>query len=232
MKKGIIYKVSLFMLACLSFGACSENDVVDYEAGGLQPLVISATPVETRTLLADDGKSIVWQSDDEIAVYDFVAPKHKFTLESSDRSKARFLGKITHKKDNFLALYPYSLGAENLTVDVTIVGKRYIVEDDAIINDIEAVANSGYINNAGIQKLTVDVGSVSTRPQYEIVSYTVNEVEVLFDYYVENQVPVVPEISVDGSIAADGYFADAKSFFSHSSSAPGNIGRSESAALL
>lgn len=103
------------MLACLSFGACSENDVVDYEAGGLQPLVISATPVETRTLLADDGKSIVWQSDDEIAVYDFVAPKHKFTLESSDRSKARFLGKITAKKDNFLALYPYSLGAENLT---------------------------------------------------------------------------------------------------------------------
>ncbi|MBR5466100.1 MAG: hypothetical protein IKU79_01635 [Bacteroidaceae bacterium] len=115
MKKGIIYKASLFMLASLSFGACSENDVVDYGAGGLQPLVISATPVETRTLLADDGKSIVWQSDDEIAVYDFVAPKHKFTLESSDRSKARFLGKITAKKDNFLALYPYSLGAENLT---------------------------------------------------------------------------------------------------------------------
>lgn len=115
MKKGIIYKVSLFMLACLSFGACSENDVVDYEAGGLQPLVISATPVETRTLLADDGKSIVWQSGDEVAVYDYVAPKHKFTLESFDRSKARFLGKITAKKDNFLALYPYSLGAENLT---------------------------------------------------------------------------------------------------------------------
>lgn len=103
------------MLACLSFGACSENDVVDYEAGGLEPLVISATPVETRTLLADDAKSIVWQSDDEIAVYDYVAPKHKFALESSDRSKARFLGKITAKKDNFLALYPYSLGAENLT---------------------------------------------------------------------------------------------------------------------
>lgn len=103
------------MLACLSFGACSENDVVDYEAGGLEPLVISATPVETRTLLADDGKSIVWQSGDEIAVYDYVAPKHKFALESSDRSKARFLGKITAKKDNFLALYPYSLGAENLT---------------------------------------------------------------------------------------------------------------------
>ncbi len=99
-------------------------------------------------------------------------------------------------------------GADNLTVDVTIVGKRYIVEDDAIINDIEAIANSGYINSAGLQRLTVDVASVSTRPQYEIVSYTVNEIEVLFDYYVEKQVPVIPEFSVNGNIAADGYFAD------------------------
>lgn len=114
--------------------------------------------------------------------------------------------KVTSTGAKGSTLEPF--GADNLTVDVTIVGKRYIVEDDAIINDIEAIANSGYINSAGIQKLTVDVGSVSTRPQYEIVSYTVSEVEVLFDYYVENQVPVLPEISVSGDVSAEGYFAD------------------------
>ena len=114
--------------------------------------------------------------------------------------------KVTSTGAKGSTLEPF--GADNLTVDVTIVGKRYIVEDDAIINDLEAVANSGYINSSGLQRLTVDVGSVSTRPQYEIVSYTVSEVEVLFDYYVENQVPVLPEISVEGEIAAEGYFAD------------------------
>lgn len=99
-------------------------------------------------------------------------------------------------------------GAENLTADVTIVGKRYIVEDDAIINDIEVVANTGYVNSAGVQKLSVDVGSVSTRPQYEIVSCSVSEIEVLFDYYIENEVPVEPEISIEkGNLAADGFFA-------------------------
>ncbi len=101
-----------------------------------------------------------------------------------------------------------AFGAENLTVDVTVVGKRYIVEDDSLINDLDAVANTGSVSKAGTHKLSVDVGSVSTRPQYNIVSYSVNEVEVLFDYYVEKQVPVVPVVSVEnGEFAAEGYFA-------------------------
>ena len=102
-----------------------------------------------------------------------------------------------------------AFGAENLTVDVTVVGKRYIVEDDSIINDIDAVASTASVTRAGTHKLSVDVGSVSTRPQYEIVSYTVSEVEVLFDYYVEKQIPVVPVVSVEnGNFAAEGYFAE------------------------
>jgi hypothetical protein len=94
MNKEFIYKVSSLLCACLSFVACSQVEDVDYEVGTLQPLVISAIPVETRTMLADDGKTIHWQADDEIAVYDYNAPKHRFALESFDKSKARFLGKI------------------------------------------------------------------------------------------------------------------------------------------
>lgn len=100
-------------------------------------------------------------------------------------------------------------GAENLTVDVTVVGKRYIVEDDGVVNDINAVANTGSVTKAGVHKLSVDVGSISTRPQYKIVSYSVSEVEVLFDYYIEKQVPVNPVISIEnGEFAAEGYFAE------------------------
>lgn len=115
MKTGTIYKISLIMLACMSVVACSEKDDFGYESAELVPLVINATPTTTRTTLAEDGTSIYWQADDEIAVYDYNAPKHKFAIESFDKSKARFLGKITAKKDYFLTLYPYDLGAENLT---------------------------------------------------------------------------------------------------------------------
>ena len=103
-------------------------------------------------------------------------------------------------------LRPY--GADNLTADITIVGKRYIVEDDKIINDLDVVANSGYVNGSGTHRLTVDVGSVSTRPQYEIVSCSVSEIEVMYDYEDVRQVPLKSEISIEkGKLAADGYFA-------------------------
>ena len=108
---------------------------------------------------------------------------------------------------NSMDLEPF--GAENLTIDVTIVGKRYIVEDDSIVKDIDAVANTGSVTKAGTHKLAIDVGSVSSRPQYKIVSYSSSEVEVLLDYYVEKQVPVNLVVSIEnGEFAAEGYFAE------------------------
>ncbi len=103
-------------------------------------------------------------------------------------------------------LQPY--GAANLTADITIVGKRYIVEDDKIINDIEVVANTGYVTGAGVHRLTVDVGSISTRPQYEIVDCSVSEIEVMYDKEITKSFIVEPELTAEtGKLAADGYFA-------------------------
>ena len=101
MNVNTIYKISLIMFACMSFMACSENDDFNLESNALVPLVINATPASTRTVLADDGTSIHWQDGDELAVYDYNASKRKFALESFEGSKARFLGKITAKKDYF-----------------------------------------------------------------------------------------------------------------------------------
>lgn len=105
------------LAACISLTACSDEKIVDYEQNTLEPLVINATPRATRTTLAEDGKSILWQSGDEIAVYDFTVAKHKFEMETFDGNKAQFFGKITAKKENFLVLYPYSIGADNLDAD-------------------------------------------------------------------------------------------------------------------
>lgn len=105
------------LAACISLMACSDEKIVDYEQNTLEPLVINATPRATRTTLAEDGKSILWQSGDEIAVYDFTVAKHKFEMEAFDGNKAQFFGKITAKKENFLVLYPYNLGADNLDAD-------------------------------------------------------------------------------------------------------------------
>lgn len=103
-------------------------------------------------------------------------------------------------------LQPY--GADNLTADITIVGKRYIVEDDKIVNDLEVIANTGYVNSSGVHRLTVDVGSISTRPQYEIVDCSVKEIEVMYDKEITKSFVVEPVLTAEtGKLAADGYFA-------------------------
>lgn len=110
---------------------------------------------------------------------------------------------------NTLSLDAY--GEEGLKVDVTIVGKRYIVEDDDIINDIEATANLGSVNHGGeTYVLPIEVSSVSTRPEYEIVSVSVDSVSVFFDVESSKKVPVRVSLAVDGgedNLAKEGYFA-------------------------
>ena len=110
---------------------------------------------------------------------------------------------------NTLSLEAY--GEENLTVDVTVVGKRYIVEDDDIIKDIQVSANLGSVNHGGETfVLPIEVGSVSTRPEYEIVSISVDSVSVFFDVESSKKVPVRVNLVVDSGIenlAKEGYFA-------------------------
>ena len=110
---------------------------------------------------------------------------------------------------NTLSLEAY--GEENLTVDVTIVGKRYIVEDDDIIKDIQVSANLGSVNHGGETfVLPIEVGSVSTRPEYEIVSISVDSVSVFFDVESSKKVPVRVNLVVDegeDNLAKEGYFA-------------------------
>ncbi len=110
---------------------------------------------------------------------------------------------------NTLSLEAY--GEEGLTVDVTIVGKRYIVEDDDITKDLDVSANLGSVTHGGETfVLPIEVGSVSTRPEYEIVSISVESVSVFFDVESSKKVPVNVNLVVENGIetlAADGYFA-------------------------
>lgn len=162
MKKINIYKIYMLLVASLLMTACIEEKIADFEHGVLEPLVINATPKITRTALAEDGNSIVWQKDDEIAVYDFTVAKHKFAIESFDGSKARFLGKITAKKENFLVLYPFNLAAENLTADNKI-SVALPTEQTATINTFASSLNI----SAGKGKRNVD-GSPSVLTFYNV----------------------------------------------------------------
>lgn len=120
MKTNILHRIYFCLCAALCF-ACSEENLMDDTAQELVPLQLHTSSVTTRTSLLDDGTTVVWDDDDELAVYDYEATKHRFVADNVNGSSAHFVGKITAKKDYFLALYPYALGAESLTANQEMV---------------------------------------------------------------------------------------------------------------
>jgi hypothetical protein len=93
--------------------------------------ITTSTQIETRTSLADNGKSVLWNAGDAVAVYDFSTPKRKFVAEINENN-THFKGKITPKHGSFIAAYPYDLAAEN---DVNQKILLYLPEEQTAVKD-------------------------------------------------------------------------------------------------
>lgn len=106
------YKLNILAVALclLGLSACQNEDILGAGEQGTFEFYTSAT-IDTRTSL-QDGKAVVWNEGDAVAVYDYATTKRKFVAEISD-DIARFKGNITPKYGNFIAAYPYDLAAEN-----------------------------------------------------------------------------------------------------------------------
>ena len=116
MKGSFLLFLTTILALATNLTSCGEEHIMDNNVHELSPLSFNAAPpTATRTALDSDGNAVVWEATDEIAVYDFNTTKHKFVITQFDKSNAQFTGKITAKKEQFLAVYPYSLSAENLT---------------------------------------------------------------------------------------------------------------------
>ncbi len=96
-----------------------------------------------------------------------------------------------------------AFGQKDFTVDITVSGKKYIVEADDIIDDFEVRANTSHVNSAGDNYLAVSVESNSSL--YEIVEKSDDEIKVYFDYPGAKEVAVEPEVNFDDKPAAEGY---------------------------
>ncbi len=104
-------KVICMLALATGLTSCQNDELVAPAADSATLAFYTPVKIETRTML-ENGKTVVWQEGDEIAVYDFSAPKHKFSATIMDGS-AHFLGNITPRHGSFIAAYPYNLAAEN-----------------------------------------------------------------------------------------------------------------------
>ncbi len=106
------------------------------------------------------------------------------------------------KVEENLGLEPF--GETSFTVDVTVKGKKYIVESADMLDDLLVNANTSYVNSAGKSTLKLEISSKDSSPAYEIVRYSADEITVYFDYPGEREFVVTPEFEFEGE-AAEGY---------------------------
>lgn len=103
-----------------------------------------------------------------------------------------------------LGLKPF--GEKTFTVDVTVKGKKYIVESSDMIDDLVVKANTSYVNSAGNSTMKLEISSKNANPAYDVIRYSADEVSVYFDYPGDKEFVVVPELEFEGDAVAEGYY--------------------------
>lgn len=198
MKQHILYRISLALSVALCLFACNEEDFLDATNQELSSLELYISSTNTRTSLLDDGITVVWNDDDELAVYDYEATKHCFIADNVNGSSARFLGKITAKKDNFLALYPYELGGETLSAQQEIVvtlPQKQIAAESTFASNLNVSVAKGARNVDGSPSV-ITFYNVCQLLKFTVPSYAAGKIKQI---EFETNTPIAGELSVDYS---------------------------------
>lgn len=123
-------KYFFLLLAAFQFASCQNEDPLFHNAESCSLEIVTTTEHTTRTSLLEDGKTVVWNNGDAIAVYDMVSSKRQFVAEVQEGT-TRFKGNITPKHSTFLAAYPYDLAsddAEQQTITFTLPSEQTAVK--------------------------------------------------------------------------------------------------------
>ena len=92
-------------------------------------------------------------------------------------------------------------GETDFYVDVTVVGKKYLVSQNALsADDISVSAVTEYVNTAGTHRLDLKA-TAKNSGEYEIVGMSKQSVEVYFDVEKTQEFSITPEIIADGDFS-------------------------------
>ncbi len=83
-------------------------------------------------------------------------------------------------------------GNENYTVDVTVVGKKFVV-GSLTADDIRVAAQTSYVDSAGTKTLLLKASPLNNK-DFEITALSQNYISVYFDSLKETEFAVVPKV--------------------------------------
>lgn len=156
----------LLVAAILTLVSCSSENgeiVADNETNKLMTFTATqeGDAVNTKTALSSDGKTIIWQTNDKISIFDG-NENHTFALKTgAGTNSATFEGKASEAK-NYTAIYPYQQNA-TLSTNVTLPATQKAIEGGFDPTAALMIAQS---NNKSLQFKNV-VGYVKVKPNFD-----------------------------------------------------------------
>ena len=165
MKKHI--QTWLLVAAILTFVSCSsENDeiVADNETNKLMTFTATqeGDAVNTKTALSSDGKTIIWQTNDKISIFDG-NENHSFALKTGAGTNSATFEGTASEAVTYTAIYPYQQNATLSDGNVTLPATQKAIEGGF---DPTAALMMAQSNNTSLQFKNV-VGYVKVKPNFD-----------------------------------------------------------------
>ena len=140
-------KTCIFAIAAVAavFASCTkENTTINGSTPvKLIPKTFTVTAADTKTILGENGVSMLWAEDDAISVIGVtdgnVASVHEFTITSGiGEASAEFSGEVGENETTFYAVYPFSATLK-LDDSGASFSNGYITVEKALPADIKAI---------------------------------------------------------------------------------------------
>ena len=159
----------LLVAAILTFVSCSsENDeiVADNETNKLMTFTATqeGDAVNTKTALYSDGKTIIWQTNDKISIFDGNG-NHTFELKTGAGTNSATFEGTASEAESYTAIYPYQQNAtlsDGKVTNVTLPATQKAIEGGF---DPTAALMMAQSINTSLQFKNV-VGYVKVKPNF------------------------------------------------------------------
>ena len=160
----------LLVAAILTFVSCSsENDeiVADNETNKLMTFTATqeGDAVNTKTALYSDGKTIIWQTNDKISIFDGKG-NHSFALKTGAGTNSATFEGTASEAETYTAIYPYQHNATlsvGKVTNVTLPATQKAIEGGF---DPTAALMMAQSENTSLQFKNV-VGYVKVKPNFD-----------------------------------------------------------------
>ena len=160
----------LLVAAILTFVSCSsENDeiVADNETNKLMTFTATqeGDAVNTKTALSSDGKTIIWQTNDKISIFDGTG-NQAFALKTGAGTNSATFEGTASEAVTYTAIYPYQQNAtlsDGKVTNVTLPATQKAIEGGI---DPTAALMMAQSKNTSLQFKNV-VGYVKVKPNFD-----------------------------------------------------------------